>query len=225
MTGDVESLARSLAYGEGPRALLLPREWVLAHPSADAAWQARTECVLDLRHRKNESLRVSITVRFLDVTSDAPREVTFGASLDDCFGRSADSADEVGPAHVEADFTGTPVRGVLRIRVVVENLAPCAPASTRAEAERLALSGVHVILAVEPPLRWVSAISPPADLAEVASGSTNAHLWPVLVGADDATIVALPRNVGRDHPAKTEAPSERALKGDGRGHHRARRSP
>jgi hypothetical protein len=81
---------------------------------------------------------------------------------------------------------------LLKIRVRVENVTPCAATTLagRDEAVRQSLAGTHVILAIDDGT-FVSLLDPPPAASAFAAACVNTHTFPVLAGPTGSRQVML----------------------------------
>jgi hypothetical protein len=87
-----------------------------------------------------------------------------------------------------------------RLRVSLRNMTPLARASSRAEAQRVALLSTHFLL-VARDAKFVSLLEPPKELAAAAAACKQSGLWPVLAGAPgERDVVLASPIILYDHP-------------------------
>ena len=87
-----------------------------------------------------------------------------------------------------------------RLRVSLRNTTPLARASSRAEAQRIALLSTHFLL-VSREAEFVSLLEPPEQLAAAAAACKQSGLWPVLAAAPGERDVMLASPIILyDHP-------------------------
>jgi hypothetical protein len=85
-----------------------------------------------------------------------------------------------------------PCGTLVKIRIRIENVTPCAVATLdrRDEAVRQSLASTHAILAIEDGA-FVSLIDPPEAMSALAATCVNTNTFPVLVGAAGSRAVIL----------------------------------
>jgi hypothetical protein len=85
-----------------------------------------------------------------------------------------------------------PCGHLLKVRVRLENVSPCALSSLadRNAAVRQSLAGTHAILSVDNGM-FLSLLEPPPSAAAAAASCLNLHTWPVLVGSAGSGSVML----------------------------------
>ncbi len=88
--------------------------------------------------------------------------------------------------------TGEPMGSLIKIRLRIENLSPCAEdeKTKRTRALRHALVGAHTLLAVRDGA-FISLLDPPEWARQAVASCVNLHTWPVLVGDEGDRDVIL----------------------------------
>ena len=88
--------------------------------------------------------------------------------------------------------TGEPMGSLIKIRIRIENLSPCAEdeKTKRTRALRHALVGAHMLLAVRDGA-FISLLDPPEWARQAVTSCVNLHTWPVLVGDEGDRDVML----------------------------------
>ena len=87
---------------------------------------------------------------------------------------------------------GEPMGSLIKIRIRIENLSPCAKdeKTKRTRALRHALVGAHTLLAVRDGA-FISLLDPPEWARQAVTSCVNLHTWPVLVGEEEERDVML----------------------------------
>ena len=87
---------------------------------------------------------------------------------------------------------GEPMGSLIKIRIRIENLSPCArdEKTKRTRALRHALVGAHTLLAVRDG-SFISLLDPPEWARQAVTSCVNLHTWPVLVGEEEERDVML----------------------------------
>ena len=87
---------------------------------------------------------------------------------------------------------GEPMGSLIKIRIRIENLSPCAKEekTKRTRALRHAFVGAHTLLAVRDG-SFISLLDPPEWARQAVTSCMNLHTWPVLVGEEEERDVML----------------------------------
>jgi hypothetical protein len=104
-----------------------------------------------------------------------------------------------------------PMGSLIKIRIRIENLSPCAEdeRTKRTRALRHAFVGAHTLLAVRDGA-FVSLLDPPEWARQTVTSCVNLHTWPVLVGAEgDRDVMLSSPIILYDYPqVAAESPGE-----------------
>jgi len=92
------------------------------------------------------------------------------------------------PLEAVVSLSASPIDGLARLSLVVENVVPAV--SDKDEAIQLSLIGAHVLLHAEQ-ADFVSLLEPPEAAVEAVAACTQHRCWPVLAGAPGDTDIAL----------------------------------
>ncbi len=104
-----------------------------------------------------------------------------------------------------------PMGSLIKIRIRIENLSPCAEdeKTKRTRALRHAFVGAHTLLAVRDGA-FVSLLDPPEWARQAVTSCVNLHTWPVLVGEEgDRDVMLSSPIILYDYPqVAAESPGE-----------------
>lgn len=157
----------------------------------------QTECLIETQGRSV----VDVKIRFLLLEGEAAVEreiVAADLDLEALSGGPWQSLHSVGSVAAKGGIKARPAgAGIFILTVQVHNLGRF-EGEDRDAALGCSLISAHVVLALREG-RFISLMDPPDDFKARAAACQNAGLWPVLVDADNAQMLAAPI-ILYDHP-------------------------